>query len=197
MCLPCHLSQNVCTDQITNFASRDVVPIISSAAIILSINVLREPGLDTTKDDLHSVFELLQVFDGLDDGRENTYLLQVRMACEDLYRRAQLVSQSFEGQLPVSPQPRNRGGQSRIPESHRQNGPAETHAVSGLATPNSGLTPILQQEEGAESTFGFEPPSHGTEFSSDHPGQTFPYPALIPWSLDMLLEGPFGDLYQG
>lgn len=183
----------------TNFASRDAVPIISSAAIILSINALRDPGLETTRDDLQFAAELIQVFHGLESGRENTYLPQVRIACEELYRRAKVASQPLERQLPLTPQRRAQGGQSRVPESHCQKGPAETHAVPGLTTPNNRLTPTPQQRNGADSTFGFEPRSSDVGFGSAewaHPGQTSQYPALIPWSLDILLEGSFGDSYQ-
>ena len=198
MCPPGHPNRSA-RIKTTNFASRDAVPIISSAAIILSINALRDPGLDTTRDDLQSAAELLQVFHSLENGRENTYLPQVRIACEELYRRAKVASQPLQGQLSLTPQRRVQGGQSRVPESQRQKGPAETHAVPGLTTPNNRLTPTPQQGDGAESTFGFEPRSYDVDFSSAewaHPGQTAQYPALIPWSLDMLLEGSFGNFYQ-
>ena len=176
------------------------MPIVSSATIILSINALREPGSDTTRDDLSSAAELLQVFHGLENGRENTYLPQVRIACEELYRRAKIAFQGLERQVPLSPQRCSQGGQNCVPESHRQRGPAETRAVYGQTSLDSELAPTLPQEEGNASAFGLEPQSHGVESSPgewSHLGQTFQYPALIPWSLDMLLEGSFGDSYLG
>jgi hypothetical protein len=130
----------------------------------------------------------------LEEDHADTYLTQLRRACEELYGRAQLVSQSFPAQLP-QPSPRQYlGSQDPVAETDRENGPVGQDPVD-VTVLSSHVLPAMPQG-GDGCTFGIEPQSNGIESSAGgwpRTGETTPYPWLAPWGLDMLLEGDFAS----
>ena len=152
--------------------------------------------MDSTERDLQAVGVVLGLFATLEEQHADTYLTQIRRACEELYRRAQLASRSFVEQLP-QPLPRqDLGCRDPVAETHREKSPMGRQPV-GLTVPNTvpNSDALLTLPQGGDDcAFGNEPQLNGIEFNpggSPRTGQTVPYPWLEPWGLDMLLERDF------
>ncbi|KAH8660446.1 fungal-specific transcription factor domain-containing protein [Xylariales sp. PMI_506] len=176
----------------------DILPIQAAAIIILCINAIHEPKSDTAKSDLQAVFETAQTFAELSGERSDTYLSQIRLAVQELYRMARVaVQNSDQGEVPPSLDHHDFGNQYPLSEHHRQAIPSSS--VQPFGTPATVPTfpqdavsggQIFQPDVGFSSDFNM----NGWAQSGQQP---LSYPFAAQWGLDMLAGGPFVSFYQG
>lgn len=132
-------------------------------------------------EDLRAVSGTFKLLDLFDEENPNTYLRPLRLACEQLYRKAQAAAHVGESSpLSQTGDFYTSGGGELSIDIHRlrtDDGRLQTPREPHITEPSSG------SRKNSNSQWEITPE------------QPFIYPSLTPWSMDMLMNDSFLNFY--
>ncbi|CAH0046782.1 unnamed protein product [Clonostachys solani] len=165
----------------------DVIGIISGAIIILCINALRQPEELTAAEDLRAVSGTFKLLDLFDEENPNTYLRPLRLACEQMYRKAQAAAHVHVGE----PSPSSQSG-ALYPSGSGELSIDIHQGCDRLRTDDRRLQTPREPHITESSSSSRNNSNSQWDFT---PEQSFIYPSLTPWSMDMLMNDSFLNFY--
>ncbi|ETS84693.1 hypothetical protein PFICI_02718 [Pestalotiopsis fici W106-1] len=171
----------------------DVVPPILSATIILATNAMRNNISDATRSDLEAISKVIELFENLDQMKNDTYLFQVRTLCTELYQSVQHAFKSSEGQSASQLRQQDWAAQNVVTGNHHQSDIMQVEqSFQGRTMPGSNFLPMLPGIEGGNAAVGIEPESERNPSAANAwPPGILSFPDLSPWGMDILSGGLF------